>query len=140
MSESPLSLNKIIPNYFNKWVFRGVLAIILLLFLFTAWSNGWRNNFVYAECPINALNSCELNKELITNNEYFPDEWDGVVLSPGEFIGEKPNKHYFLFKTRVFLLIVLSFIINHGYYWVRTGKFKPEINKKQIKKLLEEKE
>jgi len=141
MSKSPLDLNQLLPNYFNKKLFRSVVVIIIFLFLFTAWSNGWKNEFPYIECPIEAFDPCVIDRSMITNSEHIPEAWDGIVLTQGEFIGEKPNEHYFLFQTRVWLIIFITFLLNHFNYWLRTGSFKPRINKKnweKLKKLSEE--
>ena len=129
MSKSPFDLNDLVPDYFNKKVFRSIVLIIFFLFLFTAWSNDWKNEFPHVYCPEESYTPCTIERNKITNNKYIPEEWDGVVLAQGEFIGEKPNEHYFLFKKRVWLLIILGFSYNHFLYVLKNKKFFPELKK-----------
>jgi len=127
---NPFDLKEVLPDYFNKWVFRYAVLCVIILFVFTADSNNWRNEFVYVTCPANAYDGCLIVKDQITNNEHFPNEWDGIFLASGETIGEKPNEHYFSFKSRTWLIVAFAFIINHLLFMLRTKKLLPQRRKK----------
>jgi len=129
---NPFDLKKQLPNYFSIWVFRFAVISIALLFLFTANSNGWRNEYIYVSCPENAYDGCLIIKNEITNNEKFPEEWDGKFLLAGQTLGEKPNDHYFKFNSRTWLIILIAFLINHALYMFKEKKLYP---KKDLKKL-----
>ncbi|MCP4648880.1 MAG: hypothetical protein GY853_02195 [PVC group bacterium] len=129
---NPFDLNKYFPNYFNKWVFRYAVLCIILLFIFTADSNNWRNEFIYVTCPEGSHDGCWVLKNQITNNEKFPDRWDGTFLSAGETLGEKPNDHYFKFKLRTWRIILSAFLFNHLLFMLNTKKLYP---KKDLKKV-----
>ena len=123
---SPLDLGQLFPDYFNKWVFRGFVAFMVLLFIFTIQTNDWRLKYNYAVCP---------------ETQYLDCVWDvkgeELILSPGEIYGMPPNEHAQKFNGRVTWLTVLSFITNHLFYWARTKNFKIPINKKRMAKLKE---
>lgn len=135
---NPLDLKRYIKNYFTVWLFRSVVVLIALLFFYTAYTNNFRNDFASASCPEDSFGGCLLLKNEITNNEHFPDEWDGVLLQPGETIGEKPNEDYFQFKSRVWLIILFAFILNHFLYMFKEKKLYPKEDIKELKKKLEE--
>ena len=123
---NPFDISKRLPNYINKWVFRYAVLIILFLFIFTANSNDWRNDFVYIECPASSLNGCYVIKDFTDIDSQIPEEWNGAYLYAGQSLGNKPNDHFFKFNERVWIIILLAFILNQVLYSLKEGKMFPK--------------
>lgn len=143
-------INKYLPNYINKKIFYAGLFIIILGFLFVAYSMDF--NFgqqLSGSCPYDSFVGCpnlffECSQDKISF-EYIQEcenlgsfECVGDIcikpfLLPGESIGQKPNIYYHYFDLFVLFIIVLCFLINHLLYLRRLKKdgldFKSEIRK-----------
>lgn len=122
---SPLDLNKLFPDYFNKNIFRGVIILMICLFVFTIYSNDWEYKFNYSYCPADSFSGCLLELE----------SGDFITLAPDSYYGKLPNIHAQKFNSRSYSLIFFGFIINHLLYYFKTGNFKPKIDKKNVKKV-----
>lgn len=111
---NPFDLTKKYPNYFNKPLFRICLIIILLAFLYVGFSNGWKNDFALITCPETSLNVCFVSsEELELVGLEFPE---GLVLKPGQSVGERPNKAFELFTPFVLIIVAFTFLFNHVLY------------------------
>lgn len=131
--QEQLDLKKRFPNYFNKWVFRGVI-IIMVLFTITLYISEGGYKFVYAECdkdvpcnnPFYACHGYEFEGCMSTYN--IPKEikplcdagyCENKTLMPHQVIGDKPSFWVLNYNLICLLLVVLGFAFNHILYKVR---------------------
>lgn len=126
--EKSLSVHERWPGYFNVWVFRGALSIMVLLLFYTAFTYGWDiKPSVYLSCPVNVLGGrCA--------NPYY-DPFGGCLYTEdkalcskefffaGETYGVPPSWLHDNFFTIGLLLTALAFGVNHLLYWRRTGQW-----------------
>jgi len=114
---NPFDLKKIFPDYFFMSVFRLGIVLVILLVLYTGHSNDWRNDFKAYDCPASDLyNGCFIQSF---------DEYNGVFVPAGSYVGEKPNEDYFLFNQRLWIIIFGTFLINHLMFIFKNKKIYP---------------
>jgi len=143
-----LDLSKKFPNYFNKWIFRIAIAL-MVIFLFVAWGlDNWRTDTFYIDCPANAYRGYCNNPIFVCSS---PDEWmvegcvlpslipkeikplcekgycDIPIIRAGESIGEKPNSIFEHYNYVCFIIVVVSFALNH-YFYVR--RYRNQVKKR----------
>jgi len=129
-----LDLNKKFPNYFNKLIFRLCVLTIVLLFAITIYLFGV-NQKVSISCNdktpcVNPLYKCshppqtfsadflalENTCDILLKYNWSTAEKNKLQLQPGEVIGEPPPFIIKHLTTLVFIIIFLSFGINHLFY------------------------
>ena len=130
-SKSPLDLNELFPGYFNKWVFRSVIIIMLIFTVFVYASNdGLKFEYIY--CPEDAETFCKYYPKHnisddgnvvgvsgvtgIINTSYNfsrSSNQEFIILQPGEHMGKIPNfwaRHY---NSLCLRFVLMGFLINH---------------------------
>jgi hypothetical protein len=135
--QEAMNLKKKFPNYFNKWIFRGVI-VAMIIFTILVFASEGTLKFTYAEC----------NKDTPCNNPFYicPEEMDltnpmlqedcmpiesvpkelkplcdtGVcfnkTLEPHQVIGHKPNAFGLWYNQICLLFVALGFLLNHIKY------------------------
>ena len=123
---NPINLQKIVPNYFNVYVFRLVIAACIVLMFYTAYTNDWTFNFSCVECSPDSPMNCKF---------YYDNEY--IELYPSEKFGSCPNHLADEFNAITISLLFAGFVLNHLVYILRFKRFKPEVNKKEWNKIKE---
>lgn len=121
-----MDLKTLLPTYFNMGVFRVFVVLVVLFCVYVGYSNDWNFNFAWAECDSRSRFPCELNID---------DKL--VIIQAGESWGVKPNFWAEKFNFLVFSGLFLAFFVNHMVYYMRTGRFVPEVDKKSWEKVKE---
>jgi quinol-cytochrome oxidoreductase complex cytochrome b subunit len=132
LKENKLDINKVFPEYINKWIFRGVILVMILFTYFVFVSNGGTLVFNYVDCPITAPTSCY-------NSAYQPLASPDSCLSLenipiGESCGKKPNFWAVYYNLICMLFVVFGFLFNHLFYFLRSGNLRIPFDKEQGKK------
>lgn len=122
MSEDDLKISKPKFYYFEKWIFRGVVFCIFLLFLYSLFTVGFTNK-VYAYCPEGSFvcdnpfyNNCDMltgKDDSVLQAKYFCNQ---TTILGGTTIGTPPTwfmKNHMIF---VFLFLLIGFLMNHFLY------------------------
>lgn len=116
-----LNLSKRFPGYFEKWVFRGMMVVILGIVLAAGQSNGWEWGGSYVECTGN--NVCAFYVGCLPvctdGNPVCEETCKPIMLAPGTVIGEKPTWLISNGVNLILLVVVLAFVVNHLVYEVR---------------------
>lgn len=146
--EEKLSIKSWLPDYkINKMFFRGAL-VFLVLYFFVAWGSsgfvGINKTYAYAECSYDSFGACINPFYDICNVDSDNYEYDNVIcdkipesyyvnrfLLIGESVGEKPSVWLTSFVDVFFLVILLSFVLNHlvhnrRYFYRRSEEKKNE--------------
>ena len=120
--EEELKLSKPKYYYFEKWIFRGVVFGIFLLFLYSLFAVGFTNK-VYAHCPSQFAvcdnpfyNNCDMltgTDESVLQAKYLCNQ---TTLFSGTTIGTPPTWFMKNNLLLVFFIIVFGFVLNHFLY------------------------
>lgn len=129
--KSPLDIKVLFPGYFNMWIFRGVIIFMLVFTFFVYQSNDFNLRFKYVICPEDSRGPCEF----YNNSEDLLAE--PIIMQPGEIIGKAPNFWAKTYNKFSLLFVLIGFLINHLFYWRKTGNFKIPVNKEKWKKVKE---
>jgi len=137
-----LDLSKRFPNYFTKWIFRGAIIMMIIVFCYILYLEDFnlsKTNHAYIECAssqpcINPFYECKqrendtslfiytdiMNCDQYNSLEVEKEFYQIQYISPGEIIGEKPKYDfvYYLYG----LIIILAFGLNHILYLIRRKK------------------
>lgn len=140
-----MDARKLMPNYFEKWIFRASFILIVLMLILSFVTYGFEP-VPYLKCTdekgcFNTLYICKEsdiiepkieNGIVMTQNSEcveHPSEshkklceslpCDKKFLSYGEEYGTKP----FVTLNTFYYIWFGAFILNHLYYWYRTGNF-----------------
>ncbi|MGV8169214.1 MAG: hypothetical protein ACP5N3_04125 [Candidatus Nanoarchaeia archaeon] len=108
--------------YFEKWIFRGVVFALFLLFVYSLFAVGFTSK-VYAYCP-NYSGMCHNpfynNCDMLTGRDesvlFAKQLCNQTYLFPGTTIGEKPT--WFMRNNGwiVFFIVFSGFFLNHFLY------------------------
>ena len=126
--KKPILAERLLPGYkFNKWIFRAVYVVTIVLFLFAVWGVG--RTEIYLKCPSDSPRQCR--NPFVPETEYLPN---GTIspfnarvepctagpeicsheyLVPGESIGKPPSFLYANFGMLLLATYLIAFIINH---------------------------
>jgi hypothetical protein len=143
-----INLNKLMNNYFNKWVFRIFLIALIGIFFFAWYLDGFATSYYYLECKssqcLNPFYVCQTPQDYfggcIKDLDTFPnvpkeiknlcdtsDFCKNKFLYDGFKMGAKPNSILLNMKWVIFILAIVSFSINHLLY---VFKFKKEVKER----------
>lgn len=115
------------PYYFDKYIFRSVVLLMILLFCFVLYENQWNWKYnIYVSCPKNSMTYCENPFYNITSlpSDYFsglkkdnvlvPYEiYSQEVFYPGFEFGNKPKWFASHYDSMIWIIILLGFVVNH---------------------------
>lgn len=107
-----INVGKRYPGYFNQWIFRPLVAIMIGLFVFALWSNDWRWSGSYTTCPVGG-NQCF---NALYEEGCLAGSCSVMYLQPGESVGEKPSSLANNIGFWEFFLVAIAFMLNHWYY------------------------
>lgn len=123
-----ISLRKRFPGYFNPWIFRGAIFLMVVLLGVVAYTDKLgAEPFIYVECPATTHALCM--------NPFFgydcysrvPEKYAALCTKetffPGETFGTPPSWLYENYTVIGIGVIVLAFGINHLFYRWRSGKW-----------------
>lgn len=113
--DNPLDLKKRFPNYFHQGLFRACIVIIFFAFLYVGQTNGWRNDFAQITCPETSWDDCFISEQTL-NSVGIYEYPNGILLSAGQSIGDKPNRAYELFLPFTIATVLFTFGYNHILY------------------------
>lgn len=108
-----ININKRFPGYWNNTVMRGGFFIVAVLLFLSLWLGGFTfKDHVYVKCPDDTYGPCVnpyygLCSEDICTPEY---------LYPGQVLGDVPNEKALSLQTWASLVLVGTFLLNHGLY------------------------
>ena len=141
-----MNLTKKYPGYFNKWIFRGALFFLVVLFILALKSQNYSmEKHLYIYCPDENIDKC-LNPYYVCN-QYLATDAAGYIqineaglavfcasvgelpepcpvcevqyLNPGQSLGDKPPAYVEYFPHYGFLLLALALAFNHLAYMRR---------------------
>lgn len=152
-AKEELNVEKKLPGYFNKNIFRIGFAAILLMFVVTLATNDFKTSFIYTECSLEKTNSYSearcLNSYYVCSyeNNTFPMikchdkptskahkemcDQGGCYkyINAGVSFGKKPNSLVDKLPNMFTTIILGCFILNHLLYWIKGGKKNASRNK-----------
>lgn len=139
-----MNLSRRFPGYFEKWVFRGMLLVILAIVFVAGQSSGWDfSPKYYVSCPEASEGHVPVNfQEGGCPNPFYqcpdtacllergvvnpcPEGFAGSALCtqerilPGESIGAVPNWWLVNGVWVMVLTVFAAFVVNHALYEVR---------------------
>lgn len=131
--QQSIDLNNKFPNYFNKWIFRTSIFIMILFTIFIYASEGTLS-FKYAECDkdtpcVNPFYVCQqqdFENCLIETPKEIKSICDAgscenKFLQPHEVIGYKPAWYILNYNFIIILIGLSAFLFNHLYYKIKKG-------------------
>jgi len=109
-----INLSKRYPGYFNKWLIRGALIILILFQAYLYYDNGGMTS-AYFECAEDSFTQCKNIFYGSTHKDCdrFPNLCSQEFLIPGEMVGRKPSSLFESFEMIVFLVLGGTFLLNH---------------------------
>jgi hypothetical protein len=129
---SDFDLQKKFPGYFNKWVFRAGVLILVLIFCYALFITKFSTT-PYVSITCNSPTPCQ--NDFYTCNHpnliYYQDctkilkmgcdngICDKELLQPGETIGRTPPPILKHFLTITIIIIACCFLVNHILYKVK---------------------
>lgn len=116
-----INLRKRFPGYFNPWVFRAVIVLLIVFYVgFVLPENDWKFTHHFSSCPVNTqLGYCVLPQCVIENETDFysikQPEFNlspGCTLPAGSYLDTRGPIAKSFTGVSIFLVLV-SFVVNH---------------------------
>jgi hypothetical protein len=125
-----LNLNKKYPGYFKKWIFRGAILLMMLIFVWILYLEDFNlsnSNNLYIKCNSpyackNPLYECKheqtdiINCKQLLSLEAPADLYDTEFIMPGSDIGRPPK--YAHVPLLYFGITAGAFLFNHALYLI----------------------